>query len=134
MRLFGDAGRATDSCPDSKVMALIRTVVNQSVTKVLQRSTILSAVQRASHKRIAEPHMKDDSATRTIPLPAFTVPVDKIVKNKIGERSVEKAEVDQQCNISRCTNIGYNIKAEQIFGHKRPTPSHPLALNGYIQR
>lgn len=47
LRLFGDAEPATKSSPDSKVLSVIRTVVNRSVTKAFQSSASQTAVENA---------------------------------------------------------------------------------------
>lgn len=88
--LIGDAGRAIKSGPDSKVMAVLRTVVILSVAKGFQFSIWHTAVELAVKKCVAERHIADDLATRTIDLPAFIVPVAKFVKNKIEKRSLSR--------------------------------------------
>lgn len=78
VRLFVYAGRPTESSLDTKVMEVIRAVVNRLVSKAFQSSVFQNAVKRAVHNSLVGPHVTCDVTTRTIDLPAFTVPVPKI--------------------------------------------------------
>lgn len=49
LRLFCDAGCATESSSDTKVLSVIRTVVNTSVVKDFQSAASYTAVQWAVH-------------------------------------------------------------------------------------
>lgn len=45
MKLFGDAESATEANTHTKVVAVIRTVVNQSVAKAVHSSTLQTALE-----------------------------------------------------------------------------------------
>lgn len=98
-RLLGDAGRAKESSRDTRVIAVICTVVYQLVANGFQSSAFQSAVKRPVHKLLAEPHVANDGVTLTVGLPAFMVPVPKFVINEVAKRSLKKAEIDNYRNV-----------------------------------
>lgn len=83
LRLFGEAGRATESGPDSKVMAVIRAVINWSVARAFQSFAFQSAVERAGLKCLPELHAANDVVLCTIDLRLCTVPVAKFVHTEV---------------------------------------------------
>lgn len=89
-----------------------RAVVNRSISKTLQSSTLQTAVELAVHKCLAEPHVINDVVIRTIDLRALTVSVTRFVKNKVERRFLEKAKVDGYRNLSNKATVGHNTKAE----------------------
>lgn len=69
VRLFGDAERATESSPDSKVSAVIHTVPKQSVGKAFYSSSFQSEVENAVKKSLSEPHVSTDVPNKAIVSP-----------------------------------------------------------------
>lgn len=80
------------------MVAVILTVVSRSVAKTFQITPSQPALKRAVHKYIAASHFANNVGTRTIKNPAFTVPVAKFLKNEVGKRSIEEANVYQHWN------------------------------------
>lgn len=133
VRLFGDAGCAAESSPDTKVMSVIRTVVSRAATMAFQSSAFQTAVKRAVQKFMTKPHVVNDVATRTIDARAFTVPVVKFVKNEIAKRSLEKDEMDQYRNVSNKVVVSHKTKAEDEFPPQRMdsvrSPNRPTDIS-----
>lgn len=88
---FDEAGRAAESRANSKVLAEIATVVSRSDAEAFSNSSFQSAVEGAAHKCLAETTVTNRVATRTIDIPALTVPVDKCIKSEVVKCSVENA-------------------------------------------
>lgn len=63
LRLFDDARRAKESSTDTKALEVLRIVFNRSVAKAFQSSLFQSALERATQKCLAEPHVANDVAT-----------------------------------------------------------------------
>lgn len=116
---FGDVGSATESSPDTKVMSVIRTVVNQSVAKAWQSSTFQTAMEKEVQKYLVEPHVVNDVATHTIDAPALVVPVAKFMKNEIEIRSLENAKMDQHRNISNKAGVHRKKMTEDKFSPQK---------------
>lgn len=74
IRLFGDAGRPTESSPDKKLIHVIQTVVNSVLEKDFQSTAIYSVVQEAVQKCVEKSQSVEAVAVKTIYALAFTVP------------------------------------------------------------
>lgn len=74
LRLFGDAGRARELEPDTKVLAAIHTIVNRSVMNIFQSNGLKRAMRRRVYKWHAEPHSEKDVATGATSLSGLKVP------------------------------------------------------------
>lgn len=80
VQLLSKAGGGTESSPDTKLMSVIRTVVNRSVAKAFQSSAFQIAAKRAVQKRLAKLHVFNVLATLTVNALAFTVPVSSFAR------------------------------------------------------
>lgn len=99
MRLFSDAGLATESGQDTKVMAVTQTVVNRRSNKPFQSSAPRISVETAEQKSLGDPPVTNYVVTCTIDLLAFTVPAVKFVETENVTRSLEKAEMNQSIKL-----------------------------------
>lgn len=79
--LFGNAGCATESCLDTKLMFEIRTVVNRWFAKAFLGSAFQTTVRRRVQKCLAEPQSVNHVATRTCDVLVFKVPAARFMKN-----------------------------------------------------
>lgn len=100
-RLFGDARRSMESSPWTKIMMVMQTVVNQSLSKAFQNSAFYGAVKRLVHKYLAEPQFANDVMTRTVDPPAFTVRVPMYVAHVVVKLSLVNAEMTGYKNVSK---------------------------------
>lgn len=112
VRLFSDAGRATESIPDTKDLAVMRTVVNRSVTMTSQSSTFQAAVEIIVQICLAEPQAAIEVEIHTIHLLALTLPAGKFVRNKAEKRFLEKTEMNPYQSVSYKTAADHKKKAE----------------------
>lgn len=95
IHLFGDAARETESNQDANVLSLILTVVNRTSTKDSRGSSFQVSVERAVQKDLAELHVANNLATRTINLLAFRVLVSKVDSNEVKKRFLQQGKMDQ---------------------------------------
>lgn len=100
VRLVDDTGRVTESSLVTKIIPVIRIVVNRSVAKAFQSSTFSSAVEIAVKTCVVEPHVVNDVAICTVDASAFKVPVAKFGNNEAEKRSFEESQMDQYGNAS----------------------------------
>lgn len=113
--LCGNAGRETQSSPDTNNLAVIRTVFIRSAAKVSQSSAFQIAVERAVRDFLAEPSVANYLESRTIDLPGFMVPVAKFIKDDFEKRVIENAELDGHRNVSNKAVVDHNTLAEDKF-------------------
>lgn len=79
-----------ESCPDTKVVSEIRTVVDRSVSKVFQISAFPTVMKRAVRKYMGVSYVLNNMPTSTIDAAAFTVLVGRPVETVVEKFSCEK--------------------------------------------
>lgn len=112
VRRFGGSGRTTESRPATGFFSVIFTVINGSIAKTFQSSVFQSSVERAVQKCLADSKFTKVIKTRAVDLRTPIVSVVKFVRNVVEKRSVEKAEMDRNRNVSNKSVVGHKKKAE----------------------
>lgn len=89
--IFRDAGPATKSSPGTEVSSVTNTVINRSVAKAFESSAFQTATEPVAYKFLAEPHVANNVATRTIGITASTVLLGKCFRSEVEKRSFANA-------------------------------------------
>lgn len=113
--LLGNAGPKTKSGPATKVLVVIRTVVNRSISKAYYGTAFRISVERELAKRMAEPYVADDVALHATDLQVFTSPVAKFVRNGFEKHSLKKGKLHRHRNLLNIAVVGDKTKAEDWF-------------------
>lgn len=92
VRLFGDAGWATESSPDTTVIFVIQTVVNRTVVEAFQSGSFYSAAYQVVEKCGTEPKTVYMVSTRMIDAPAFSVSMVSVIQHMVQKSFLEKAK------------------------------------------
>lgn len=102
---------------------------------VFLRPACQTALKRAGHKSQAELDVSNDVIILIVDISTFTVLVAKYLKSEIERRSLEKAEMDQQRNLSNEAVVGLSTKAADDCFHStvEVLEEIPEALYEYIQ-
>lgn len=122
--LFADTGRATEWSPDSKLTAVVETVVSRSDTRAFLSSAFWAPVGWAVQKFLAGQYVFIEVVTGPIDLPVFPVPVTKFDKNEVEKRFPEKAEAGEYQNTSNRVPVSHDKKVEDEFHYRRWTRRH----------
>lgn len=134
VRLFGDAGRVTESTPDTKVISVIQTVVSRSLVNLFRSVAFYLALEGAVHKCVSEPPSFDAVATRMIDASAFVVPVAKFIKKEFKRSSLDKAKIEERFNKMAETVMEEKISEEDGILTKRmdsaQSKSPPTDISG----
>lgn len=93
-RLFGDAGRSSDSSLDTKVIFVIPTVVSIALDNAIRSAAYYSAVEEAVQECKPASPILDAVEAKLVEAPSFMVPVGKFVKHRGKENSVDKTKME----------------------------------------
>lgn len=93
---LGDGGRATETSPDTKVIAVVQTVVNRAVPNAFRSAALYVAVEQVVLKCESAPYIVDSIATRMINALDFTVTVSMFNKQEVVKNSLEMANTDER--------------------------------------
>lgn len=95
MRFFGNAGKVTESSPNTKVIPVIKTVVSGALAKDLRSAAACFAVEDAVHKWAQEPPSVDTVAAKLIDALSSTVPVVRFVKKEVEKNVLDRAKMEE---------------------------------------
>lgn len=94
VHLFEDVGRITKSSTDTKVLSVIRPVVNNAISKTFKSATFYVAVEQAVHMYASKPKIADTVATRMINVTSLTVRAAKFKNHEIKKSSFKKRKME----------------------------------------
>lgn len=81
LRLFANAGRATEFSLNTKMISVIQAVVDRALVKHFPSDAFYSVLEEAVQKRVEDRTTVGGDAARLVDALSFTVSADKFVKN-----------------------------------------------------
>lgn len=93
VQVLEDAGRVSESCPNTKVVSSIQLLISTIVGNALQTTACYMVAERTIHRLVSDSLNIDDVATKMIDYPTFTAPVSNFTMDEVGKNFLENIKI-----------------------------------------